>query len=62
MVIYYTVHEDFSKLNPPRMDTPIMPDAQYLEAYKKSTPISPPSSLLPQHANGDRPKPVGIRD
>ena len=35
VVIYHTVHEDFSKLNPPRMDTPIMPDAQYLAFYKK---------------------------
>jgi len=34
-VIYHTVHEDFSKLNPPRMDTPIMPDAQYIASYKK---------------------------
>jgi hypothetical protein len=29
------VHEDFSKLNPARMDTPIMPDAQYIASYKK---------------------------
>ncbi|MBW8016392.1 MAG: hypothetical protein FVQ82_09410 [Planctomycetes bacterium] len=35
VVIYHTVHEDFSKLNPPRMDTPIMPDAQYIASYKK---------------------------
>ena len=35
VVIYHTVHEDFSKLSPPRMDTPIMPDAQYLASYKK---------------------------
>jgi len=35
VVIYHTVHEDFSKLNPPRMDTPIMPDAQYLASYRK---------------------------
>jgi hypothetical protein len=35
VVIYHTVHEDFSKLNPPQMDTPIMPDAQYIASYKK---------------------------
>ena len=35
VVVYHTVHEDFSKLSPPRMDTPIMPDAQYLASYKK---------------------------
>jgi hypothetical protein len=35
VVIYHTVHEDFSKLNPARMDTPIMPDAQYIASYKK---------------------------
>lgn len=35
VVIYHTVHEDFSKLNPPRMDTPIMPDARYIASYKK---------------------------
>jgi len=35
VVIYHTVHEDFAKLNPPRMDTPIMPDAQYIASYKK---------------------------
>ncbi len=35
VVVYHTVHEDFSKLSPPRMDTPIMPDAQFIASYKK---------------------------